>query len=157
MFMVKRGVMHEADQKTFFNISFNCLLLFSLDILWVNIDGSTFSHATTLNKVINAAYFAQSGVLCYFWSRYSLFLSSSQFKVWNVHRVLFALPMIIIGIMSIASIWTGWFFTVDPYEACEFPCHCSYRYIFLLPVADHLVVLAPQPRIRFIGIGYNIS
>ena len=113
MFMVKRGVMHEADQKTFFNICFHCLLLFSLDILWVFVDGATFSYGILLNKVINAAYFAQSGVLCYFWSRYSLFLSSSQFKVWNVHRVLFALPMIIIGIMSFASIWTGWFFTVD--------------------------------------------
>lgn len=113
MFMVKRGVMHEADQKTFFNISFHCLLLFSLDILWVFIDGATFSYATLINKVVNAAYFAQSGVLCYYWSRYSLFLSSSQFKVWNVHRVLFALPMIVISIMSVASIWTGWFFTVD--------------------------------------------
>ena len=35
MFMVKRGVMHESDQKTFFNLCLNSLLLFSFDILWV--------------------------------------------------------------------------------------------------------------------------
>lgn len=113
MFMVKRGVMHEADQKTFFNLCFHCLLLFSLDILWVFIDGESFSNGPLLNKIVNAAYFVQSGVLCYYWSRYSLFLSDNKLKLWKVHKVLFALPMIVVAVMSIASIWTGWFFTVD--------------------------------------------
>ena len=113
MFMVKRGVMHEADQKTFFNLCFHCLLLFSLDILWVCLDGLSFENGPMLNKFVNAAYFAQTGVLCYYWSKYSLFLSASRIKSWFIYRVVFAIPMVVVAIMAFASIWTGWFFTVD--------------------------------------------
>ncbi len=113
MFMVKRGVMHETDQKTFFNLSFHCLLLFSLDILWVCLDGLSFEHGPMVNRLVNAAYFAQTGVLCFYWSEYSLFLSASKIRSWPFHRAIFALPMVIVFVMSIASIWTGWFFTID--------------------------------------------
>ena len=113
MFMVKRGVMHESDQKTFFNLCLHSLLLFSFDILWVVLDGTSYSHGPLINKIVNAAYFAQSGVVCYYWSRYSLFLSGNRLKLWKFYRVLFLLPMIVVAFMAIASIWTGWFFTVD--------------------------------------------
>ncbi|SHH73341.1 hypothetical protein SAMN05720761_1241 [Fibrobacter sp. UWCM] len=54
MFMVKRGVMHESDQKTFFNLCLHSLLLFSFDILWVVLDGTSFSHGPLINKIVNA-------------------------------------------------------------------------------------------------------
>jgi len=113
MFMVKRGVMHEADQKIFFNLCFHCLLLFALDILWVVVDGTDFDGSIWLNRFVNAAYFAQSGVLCYYWSRYSLFLSSTRIRSRVLYRFAFTLPMLVVSFMAVASIWTGWFFTVD--------------------------------------------
>ena len=136
MFMVKRGVMHESDQKTFFNLCLNSLLLFSFDILWVVLDGTSFSHGPLINKIVNAAYFAQSGVVCYYWSRYSLFLSGNRLKLWKFYRVLFLLPMIVVAFMAIASIWTGWFFTVDAtnhYQRGEYLIlHVSLIFAYLL-------------------------
>lgn len=136
MFMVKRGVMHESDQKTFFNLCLHSLLLFSFDILWVVQDGTSFSHGPLINKIVNAAYFAQSGVVCYYWSRYSLFLSGNRLKLWKFYRVLFLLPMIVVAFMAIASIWTGWFFTVDAtnhYQRGEYLIlHVSLIFAYLL-------------------------
>lgn len=114
MFMVSRGVMHETDQKTFFNLCFHTQLLFSLDVLWVFLDGATFAGAWALNHIINAAYFAQCGVLCYYWSQYSLFLSGSSEKYsGKLFKALFALPMVVEVVLSVASVWTGWYFTID--------------------------------------------
>ena len=91
MFMVHRGVMHEADQKTFFNLCFHTQLLFSLDVFWELLDGSAFPGARVLNYIVNAAYFAQCGILCYYWSQYSLFLSGSSRFSGTFYKVLFAL------------------------------------------------------------------
>ena len=113
MFMVHRGVMHEADQKTFFNLCFHTQLLFSLDVFWELLDGSAFPGARVLNYIVNAAYFAQCGILCYYWSQYSLFLSGSSRFSGTFYKVLFALPMAIEVVLSIASVWTGWYFTID--------------------------------------------
>lgn len=114
MIMVHRGVMHEADQKVFFRLCFHTELLFLLDVIWELLDGLTFSGAWTLNHFVNAAYFAQCGILCYYWSQYSLFLSgrSERFSG-TAFRVLFALPMVLEVVLSIVSIWTGWYFTID--------------------------------------------
>ena len=114
MFMVHRGVMHEADQKTFFNLCFHTELLFLLDVLWELLDGSTFPGAWVLNYIVNTAYFAQCGILCYFWSQYSLFLSGRAERYsGNFFRLLFALPMAVEIVLSVASVWTGWYFTID--------------------------------------------
>ena len=113
MFMVCRGVMHETDRKTFYRLCFHTQLLFSLDVLWVLLDGATYTGARLLNYLINAAYFAQCGILCYYWSRYSLILSGSQRFSGKVFKVLFALPMVVEVVLSIVSIKTGWYFTID--------------------------------------------
>ena len=114
MFMVSRGVMHEADQKTFFNLCFHTQLLFSLDVLWVLLDGATYPGARIINYAINTAYFIQCGILCYFWCQYSLFLAGrSERYSGKLFSVLFALPMVVEIVLSIASIWTGWYFTID--------------------------------------------
>lgn len=114
MFMVSRGVMHEADRKTFFNLCFHTQLLFSLDVLWVLLDGASFPCARFLNYFVNAAYFVQCGVLCYYWCKYSLFLAGrGEQHAGVLFKILFALPMAVEIVLSIASIWTGWYFTID--------------------------------------------
>lgn len=113
MFMVNRGVMHEADRNTFYRLCFNTQLLFLLDVLWVLLDGATYTGARMLNYFINAAYFAQCGILCYFWSQYSLHLSGSQRFSGKFFKVLFIVPMAVEILLSVVSIKTGWYFTID--------------------------------------------
>lgn len=110
--MMKFGVMHETEQKIFFNLCVHCLLFFFLDVFWVVLDGANFAGARTLNLCVNAAYFAQLVILCFFWSRYSFFLAEYRIRSTDL-RILFCSPLFINLAMSIASIWTGWFFTVD--------------------------------------------
>ena len=110
--MMKFGVMHETEQKIFFNLCVHCLLFFFLDVFWVVLDGANFAGARTLNLCVNAAYFAQLVILCFFWSRYSFFLAEYRIRSTDL-RILFCSPLFINLAMSISSIWTGWFFTVD--------------------------------------------
>lgn len=136
MLMVKRGVMHEADQKSFFNLCFLCLLLFFFDITWVCLDGLSFKNGSMVNKCVNAAYFAQSGVLCYYWCKYSLFLSSARGRSRFVYKVACAIPMLVVVFMAFASIKTGWFFTIDSsnhYNRGEYlVVHVSLIFLYLL-------------------------
>ncbi len=110
--MMKFGVMHETEQKIFFNLCVQCLLFFFLDVFWVLLDGAGFAGARTLNLCVNAAYFSQLGILCFFWSRYSFFLAEYRIRLTDL-RILYCSPLFINVAMSVASIWTGWFFNVD--------------------------------------------
>ena len=44
-----------------------------------------------------------------------------------------------------------------PDEACKFPCHSCNRHVFLLPMADHLIVFTAKSGIRFVSIRNNFS
>ncbi len=133
--MMKFGVMHETEQKIFFNLCVHCLLFFFLDVFWVVLDGANFAGARTLNLCVNAAYFAQLVILCFFWSRYSFFLAEYRIRSTDL-RILFCSPLFINLAMSIASIWTGWFFTVDAeghYHRGDLPViHALFVFLYLL-------------------------
>ena len=133
--MMKFGVMHETEQKIFFNLCVHCLLFFFLDVFWVVLDGASFAGARTLNLCVNAAYFAQLGILCFFWSRYSFFLAEYRIRSTDL-RILYCSPLFINIAMSIASIWTGWYFIVDAdghYHRGDFPLlHVLLVFLYLL-------------------------
>ena len=135
MVMVRRGVMHESDQKVFFNLCFHSLLLFLLDILWTFFDGKIFFGSRTFNILVNAAYFSQIGILCYYWSGYSLFLIGKEIKSRMV-SFLFALPMLIIVLLGVASIWTGWFFYIDTSN-----CYHRGPLLFIQVILDFIYLL----------------
>ena len=135
MFLMKFGVMHETEQKIFLNLSFHCLLFFFLDLMWVALDGIGTPWAQGLNKWVNAAYFAQLGILYFFWSRYSFFLAEYRLRRFWL-RVLYCAPVFINVAMSLASVWTGWYFVVDSqgfYHRGDFPIiHVLLVFLYLL-------------------------
>ena len=135
MFLMKFGVMHETEQKIFLNLCFHCLLFFFIDLSWVALDGVNTQLGQEFNKLVNAAYFSQLGILCFFWSRYSFFLAEYRIKLIGL-RVLYCSPLFINIAMAIASIWTGWFFVVDAsghYQRGSFPLvHVLLVFLYLL-------------------------
>lgn len=146
MFMVRRGAMHESDQKVFFDLCFHSMLLLLLDILWVFIDGRPGEFCRTMNELVNAAYFVQTGVFGYCWSRYSFFIIGRKIeRRWL--RVLFATPMLMVAFMGVASIWTGWFFI------CDADNHYLRGELFWMQVALIIVYLLISFFVAFFAIG----
>lgn len=133
MVAVWRNVVRELDKRFFFGLCFHSLLLFFLDLMWKLCDGSQFAGALTVNKVINAAYFIQTGVLGFVWLRYSYYLENGDADR-GIKPVLQAIPVFVLAVLSIASIWTGWIFSVDemncyhrgPYLALQVVLACSF-------------------------------
>ena len=110
---VKVSVVTKREEKEFCNICFHSMLIILLDVLWKILDGASFDGAHTLNVLVNAGYFAETGIITYYWVMYTQSVSMSGSPVPLHRRVCFALPMLVIVILSICTIWTGWFFVVD--------------------------------------------
>ena len=113
VYVTWRGVVRETEQLVFSNICFHSMLIFIIDVLWRICDGQRFPLAHTVNELLCAAYFIQASVLGYYWLRYSYFLDPERSMGHGVKRFSFAIPMILLIVLNIASIWTGWVFYVD--------------------------------------------
>ncbi|WP_407442676.1 GGDEF domain-containing protein [Fibrobacter sp.] len=114
MAKVKHGVVREMEQIVFLNLCFNAMLLFLMDILWNLCNGLDFAWANPLNNILNAGFFSQTAVLGYCWLRYSYFLDDTAvYYEKGVRFYLFLVPMFLAIVVCVASIWTGWVFTVD--------------------------------------------
>lgn len=114
MIKVKRGVVREMEQIVFSNLCFHTMLLFLLDILWNLCNGLDFYGADALNKFLNAAFFCQSATIGYYWLRYSYFIDDTGPHFGKGLRFhLSLLPMLVAFVVNVASIWTGWTFSID--------------------------------------------
>lgn len=113
VYVTWRGVVRETEQLVFSNICFHSILIFVIDILWRICDGQHFPLAHTVNELLCAAYFIQAAVLGYFWLRYSYFLDPQRSMGRGMKRFAFTIPMLLLIVLNIASIWTGWVFYVD--------------------------------------------
>ena len=116
VYVARRGVVRETEQLVFTNLCFHSILLFFLDILWRLCNGRSFLGAHSLNNLLCAAFFIQSVVLGYFWLRYSYFINPNRIMGRSLRRFAFAIPLILLIIMNILSVWTGWIFTVDEHN-----------------------------------------
>lgn len=112
VFVVCRGVVREAEQRFFTLLCLNALLLFFWDVLWCICNGLQFWWASLANTLVNAAYFIQAVVLGYCWLRYGMFVD--DYTIHNkFEKLLIALPMVLVIVLNVTSIWTGSVFWVD--------------------------------------------
>lgn len=108
-----KGVAREKEQRVFSGLCVHGIILFLLDVAWKLCDGKSFTGAYYLNNFVNAAYFIQCGIVAYFWLQYSLYLDGGRSIGRGWKRTLVFLPIILLAVLSIVSIWTHWIFVVD--------------------------------------------
>ena len=82
-----------------------------LDTIWVLIEGRVFPGATALNRVVNALYLSCGVVLGCVW--YLYVLETLGYTITRRLQCLVMMPGIAFTALNIASIWTGWTFTVS--------------------------------------------
>ncbi len=107
-----RSVNQQRDRILFRTTAYGIIALLFLDILWVLIEGRVFPGAVEMNLVINALYLGGGVVIGCLW--YLYVLETLGYRLTRALHGVVMLPGLVFMLLNLASIWTGWFFTVTP-------------------------------------------
>ena len=108
----RQSVNQQKDRILFRTTAYGIIILLSLDILWVLIEGRQFPGAVTANLIINALYLGGGVVIGCLW--YLYVLESLGYRVTPKLQAIVMLPGIFFVLLNLISIRTGWIFTVSP-------------------------------------------
>lgn len=106
----------QTEQLLFSNVTLNGVLLLFLDFLWILLDGKSFPGAYEILTLINAGYFVETAVLAWGWFSYIDYCLGHKIHHHSLWRKLSLVPMVALIVLSVASIWTGWIFSVDDFN-----------------------------------------
>ncbi len=105
------NVNQQMKRVLFRDVVYGLVVTLILDTLWMLIDGHVFPGGIILNKIINALFLGAGVMMGCIWYLYVL-----ETLKYNMTRRLTAIvlfPGIVFLLLNIASIWTGWIFTVN--------------------------------------------
>ena len=92
-------------------ITYGIIINLLLDTVWMLLDGRMFPGARALNLVINALFLASGIIIGCIW--YLHVLDTLGYKITRRLAALVLLPGAVFLVLNLASIWTGWIFTVN--------------------------------------------
>ncbi len=108
---IHHSVSQQMSRVLFRYVVFGSIITLTLDTLWMLIDRRIFPGCITANKLVNTAFLGITGIMGGVWYLYILdFLGYELTK----RRILLVLtPGIILVILNVITLKTGWIFTVD--------------------------------------------
>ena len=83
------------------------------DLLWLFADQKILEIPRIVNAILNVIYYALAGQVSFVWFMYSEQVQKAPTVSTAVRRHLCRIPVLILIVLAVASIWTGWFFHVD--------------------------------------------
>ncbi len=108
---INRSVSKQMNRILFRMMVYGIMITISLDVIWMVIDGAIFPGAVVLNKIVNALFLGANGVMGCIW--YLYVLETLGYQITRKLSRLMLFPGVLFLAFNIASIWTGWFFTVN--------------------------------------------
>lgn len=109
---MRRGFDQRSYVVLFRRVLSSNIFLFVLDAVWVYTNSAAIRFPL-LFLIVNALYFAQTGIVGYFWFCYSETLQRSGILRSSKGRFLSLVPLSILALLSLVSIKTGWLFSVS--------------------------------------------
>lgn len=102
-----------TENRAFNRVLTATVIIFALEIAWALIENNTFGKRPFLNALVNATYLFESGVIGYTWVYFTeCKFEKSVFRKKKVFLIM-GIPLLFLGIVSYASIWTKWLFYID--------------------------------------------
>lgn len=90
----------------------NCFL-FAVDIVWIFVDKGVLPFGIQANWALNTVYYITSGAVSFFWFVYSESVQKSKLVRSRLSVFLCSVPMLLLTLLSLISIKTGWLFSID--------------------------------------------
>ena len=106
-----RSVNQKLNRVIFRNIVLGIIAALTLDIFWVLIDGRQFPGVIILNKLVNALFLSCASNLGCLW--YLYVLECLQARLSRRRILLVMTPGIIMTILNLLSMKTGWVFCIN--------------------------------------------
>ena len=139
------------------------VLLCLMEVFWIFVDGATFNGARVVNWLVNCLYYALCSICAYCWYIFAeQELYSETRQPWG-HKFLLALPLVLVLFIDLASVQTGWVFSLDatnhwqrgPYYLIHVLIGCGYILIitgriFVKALATDLY----EVRCKLMGLTY---
>lgn len=90
------------------------VFLFASDLFWSIVDQYRDPKLVEINYIANILYFSMSGVCACMWFRYVENLINCRSWKKKSIRILSSVPAAALVVLSVASRYTGWFFSISP-------------------------------------------
>lgn len=107
------GVTRSEKRDIYVGIMTIGMIYLGLDVLWGVIYDSLFPIPISMQRLIYAAYYASSAILSYRWFAYVEYMQESTLYQNAKIRMLTKIPMFLVVVVAILSIWTNAFFYID--------------------------------------------
>lgn len=107
------GTDMQNNQRLFIRVLVSNVILFVIDMSWIFINGQGWAVSTTINYMINALYFIQSGLAGYYWFLYSESMQKSKLVNTKKKKLICGIPLLFLAIMTVISYMTGWIFYIS--------------------------------------------
>ncbi len=107
----KRSVSQQMSRVLFRYTVYGIMVILLCDLLWLFVDGRTFPGAMALNRLINVFYITGGLVLACLW--YVYVLETLGYTITRTLRLASLLPGVLIMVLSVISLHTGWIFSID--------------------------------------------
>ena len=142
----------EVEVRKFKRIIYTFLITLVMDIFWGLVEGNFIEPSPVLNATLNGISISAVAVGCYFW--YKFIAYRLQVKLFNRKwfQILTKIPIILIVILNMISVFTGWIFSIDEYDHYTvgplFYLQAIVSYVYLLLPTVHALRLAIKTRSR---------
>ena len=83
------------------------------DLLWLLVDQQILKVPFAVNALLNVIYYVLVGQVSFVWFMYSEQVQKAPTVKTALRRQLCRIPVLVLIVMSAASVWTGWFFYID--------------------------------------------
>ncbi|MEA4852764.1 MAG: GGDEF domain-containing protein [Christensenella sp.] len=113
LFKMRKNIDKQINNVTFFRVVVATIIILALDVLWMLIEGRQGVGFREANLVLNALYLADTGIISYLWFVYVEYKLNQYDKLSVRSRYAIAIPVAILSLLCIFSIWTEWLFYVD--------------------------------------------
>ena len=113
IYKVLRSNFPKSQQLLFKNVALSNIAYLAADLASIIVNGNSTPVSVAINWVSNSLYFVFIVTAAYLWFQYSETMQNSSLARSKRRMALLAVPMVIVGILSLTSYWTHTMFYID--------------------------------------------
>lgn len=148
LFKLRSSAGQRRQQQLFFLVLIGNMAAFFTDVLWPMVNRGGDPAMYGWNLAVNCANYLLSGLNAYIWFVCSETMLDSPFLKSARRRAVCSIPGLTVTLISILSLWTGWFFYVDEsavyHRGPFYPLQLFVVYGYIIVAALHALVTAQR-------------